>query len=268
MDMSKITRANTITFQNDSHTNEEDYVIIRNLSKKYEDIVALDNINLTIKGGELFGLLGPNGAGKSTMINILSGLLKPTSGSAIVRGFDVNSHANEMKKLIGVCPQEPAFFSYLSGRENAEFFGLMQGISKKKVRENLDKLLEKLGMYENADRLVGKYSGGMVRRISMIMALVHDPQILFLDEPTVAMDPQARHAVWDFIKELKTQHKTIILTTHYMEEAELLCDRIGIIDRGKLIELGTPAELLSKHNAQTLEDVFIKITGRKIREAI
>ena len=241
-------------------------IITDHLVKKYSDVTAVDDLNLQVDKGELFGLLGPNGAGKTTVINILCGLLKPTSGSAVVGGYDVQKEPAKVKELIGVCPQDTPIYPYLTGRENAELFGNLQGMPKEKLKKNVNILLQKLGLLDDSKRRVGKYSGGMKRRLNLIMALVHDPEIAFLDEPTVAMDPQSRHAVWDFIKELKNKGKTVILTTHYMEEAETLCDRVGIIDHGKLIALGSPTDLIREHNSKTLEDVFIQLTGRKIRE--
>ena len=239
---------------------------IENLTKKFEDVTAVDSLFLEIEKGELFGLLGPNGAGKTTVIKTLCGLLEPTSGSIWVGGFDVRREAAKVKELIGVCPQDTAAYSFLSGRENVELFGNLHTMPKEKLKKNIEELLEKMSLSEDAGRRLGKYSGGMKRRINLIMALVHDPEIAFLDEPTVAMDPQSRHAVWDFIRGLKERGKTIILTTHYMEEAEELCDRIGIIDHGKLIALGSPKQLKDKFNAKDLEEVFIGLTGRKIRE--
>jgi len=239
---------------------------IENLTKKFEDVTAVDGLYLEIEKGELFGLLGPNGAGKTTVIKTLCGLLEPTSGSIWVGGFDVRKEAAKVKELIGVCPQDTAAYSFLSGRENVELFGNLHTMPKEKLKKNIEDLFEKMSLTEDADRRLGKYSGGMKRRTNLIMALVHDPEIAFLDEPTVAMDPQSRHAVWDFIKGLKKRGKTIILTTHYMEEAEELCDRIGIIDHGKLIALGSPNQLKEKFNAKDLEEVFIGLTGRKIRE--
>ncbi|MEM2999440.1 MAG: ABC transporter ATP-binding protein [Candidatus Bathyarchaeia archaeon] len=223
---------------------------------------------MQVEKGELFGLLGPNGAGKTTIINILCGLLKPTSGSATVGGYDVQRHMTKVKELIGVCPQETALYPYLTGVENVELFGNLHVMNKEALKKRCGILLKKMGLEGEAKRRVDKYSGGMKRRLSLILALIHDPEIAFLDEPTVAMDPQSRHAVWDFIKELKKEDKTIILTTHYMEEAEELCDRVGIIDHGKLIALGVPEDLVSKNNVRNLEEVFIKLTGRKIREEI
>ena len=241
-------------------------IVIENLTKKFEDVTAVDGLSLEIEKGELFGLLGPNGAGKTTAIKVLCGLLEPSSGSAHVGGYDVRKDTSKVKELIGVCPQDTAAYSFLSGRENVELFGNLHAMPKEKLKKNTDGLLEKMSLAEDANRRFGKYSGGMKRRINLIMALVHDPEIAFLDEPTVAMDPQSRHAVWDFIRELKNRGKTIILTTHYMEEAEELCDRVGIIDNGKLIALGSPKQLKDKFKAKDLEEVFIGLTGRKIRE--
>ncbi len=244
----------------------ESAIETENLEKKFEDITAVSNLNLQISKGELFGLLGPNGAGKTTTINILCGLTKPTSGVAKVGGHDVQKETAKVKDLIGVCPQETAIYGYLTGEENVDLFGNLHTMKKATLKARKAMLLDKMGLVDDAKRKAEKYSSGMKRRLSLILALVHDPEIAFLDEPTVAMDPQSRHAVWDFIKELKKQDKTIILTTHYMEEAEELCDRVGIIDHGKLIALGTPQDLISGSNVKNLEEVFIALTGRKIRE--
>jgi ABC-2 type transport system ATP-binding protein len=243
-------------------------IVIENLVKKFEDVTAVDGVSLQVAKGELFGLLGPNGAGKTTTINILCGLVKPTNGSAKVGGYDVQKEPAKVKELIGVCPQETAIYPYLTGAENVELFGNLHAMNKETVKKRRDMMLEKMGLTQDAKRKAEKYSSGMKRRLSLILALIHDPQIAFLDEPTVAMDPQSRHAVWGFIKELKKEDKTIILTTHYMEEAEELCDRVGIIDHGKLIALGSPEDLISKNKVNNLEEVFIKLAGRKIREEI
>ncbi|MBU7031274.1 MAG: ATP-binding cassette domain-containing protein [Theionarchaea archaeon] len=247
---------------------EKDQIIIEHLTKTFEDITAVDDLSLNVPKGELFGLLGPNGAGKTTTLNVLCGITPPTKGTIIVGGYDVVRMPGKVKSLIGVCPQDTAVFSHLTGRENIQFFGNLHTLPRDRLAANVNMLLERIGFSDDADRRVSKYSGGMRRRINLAMALVHDPQIAFLDEPTVAMDPQSRHAVWDFIKELKKQEKTIILTTHYMEEAEELCDRVGIIDYGKLIALGSPDHLKDTYNARNLEGVFIELTGRRIREEV
>ncbi|MEM3873965.1 MAG: ATP-binding cassette domain-containing protein [Candidatus Bathyarchaeia archaeon] len=243
-------------------------IVMENVVKRFEDVVAVNGISLKVFCGELFGLLGPNGAGKTTTVSMLCGLLKPTSGFVWVGGYDVQRESAKVKGLIGVCPQETAVYPYLTGVENVELFGNLYALDKETLKSRRDMLLEKLGLTQDARRKVEKYSGGMKRRLSIVLALIHNPQIIFLDEPTIGMDPQSRHAVWDFLQELKKEGKTIFLTTHYMEEAEYLCDRVGIIDYGRLIALGTPKNLISKNNVNNLEEVFIKLTGRRIREEI
>ena len=173
----------------------EPAIVMENLVKKFEDVTAVDGINLQVSKGELFGLLGPNGAGKTTTINILCGLIKPTSGSAKVGGYNVQKDTAKVKDLIGVCPQETAIYPYLTGAENVELFGNLHAMNKESLKTRRDILLENMGLAGDAKRRAEKYSGGMKRRLSLILALIHDPQIAFLDEPTVAMDPQSRHAV-------------------------------------------------------------------------
>ncbi|MFX0059936.1 MAG: ABC transporter ATP-binding protein [Candidatus Hodarchaeota archaeon] len=235
---------------------------------KYETIKAVDDISFNIKRGELFGFLGPNGAGKTTTINILSGLLKPTEGTATIGGYDVLENLNKVKELIGICPQEPAIFKFLNGKENIELFGNLHSMQKEQLKERTQYLLKKLDLVEASKRKTKGYSGGMIRRLNLIIALINDPKIAFLDEPTVGMDPRARRATWEFIGTFKNTNKTIILTTHYIEEAEALCDRVAIIDYGKLIEIGPPQELMKKYQSDDLEGVFLKITGRRIMEGM
>ena len=239
---------------------------IDGLTKDYSDVRAVDGLTLAIHEAEVFGLLGPNGSGKTTTINCITGLLKPTKGRVRIGGFDVQTDGQKARALLGVSPQETAVYTTLTGRENVQLFGALYSVPKKLVNARVDQVMEKVGLMEDAGRRVGKYSGGMKRRVSIAMALVTDPKIVLLDEPTVGMDPQSRRAVWDFILELRDKGKTIILTTHYMEEAEELCDRVGIIDHGKLIALGSPSDLKAKYGARDLEDVFIQLTGRRIRE--
>jgi len=251
-----------------SSTMSEHAIKIESLTKRFGDIMAVDDLSLEIGWGELFGLLGPNGAGKTTVINVLSTLLEPTDGVAAVADNDVIFGADEVRRIIGVCPQEPAFYEHLTGRENIELFGDLHEVPKDLLRNRVETMLRKIGMEDDADRRAGQYSGGMIRRVSTVMALISDPKVALLDEPTVAMDPVSRRAVWDFIRELKNNGMAIVLTTHYMEEAEELCDRVGIIDQGKLIALGSPSELMEQHGAKDLEEVFIKLTGKKLREAV
>ncbi|UCH57058.1 MAG: ATP-binding cassette domain-containing protein [Candidatus Bathyarchaeota archaeon] len=243
-------------------------ISVVDLVKRYEDVTAVDGLSFDVHAGEIFGLLGPNGAGKTTTINILCGLLEPTSGEATVLGFDVQKEPSKIKERIGVCPQEPAYFSYLTGRENIELIGNLHCMERSELKERTDWLLKRVGLGEGSRRRAGKYSGGMIRRMSLVMALVNDPEIAFLDEPTVGLDPQSRRATWELIRSLKEKGSTVILTTHYIEEAEALADRVGIIDRGKLIALDTPQSLMEEHGAENLEEVFIKITGRRIREEV
>ena len=246
----------------------EPAIIIDNVTKRFDSVTALDELSLEIQYGELFGLLGPNGAGKTTLINVLATLLNATSGGAQVGGFDVEHDDANVRKIIGVCPQEPAFYGHLTGRENIELFGIFHDMPKSELKERTEEMIRKIGMEDHVDRKSKEYSGGMIRRISTVMSLIHGPKVALLDEPTVAMDPVARRAVWDFILELKQNGMAIVLTTHYMEEAEFLCDRVGIIDEGRLIALGTPKELMEANDAENLEAVFIKLTGKKLREAV
>jgi len=241
-------------------------IAIENLTKDFGDVIAVAGISLEVLEGEVFGLLGPNGSGKTTTINLLTGLLKPTAGRITVEGFDVQSQGPSAREVMGVSPQETAVCTYLSGRENVELFGDLYSVPRVSLPSRVDYAIEKVGLMDDADRRVSKYSGGMKRRVSIAMALVTDPKVVLMDEPTVGMDPQARRAVWDFILELSDRGKTIVLTTHYMEEAEELCDRVGIIDHGKLIALGPPDRLKTEYGARDLEDVFIQLTGRRIRE--
>jgi len=241
-------------------------VSIDGLTKEYGTVRAVDGLTLSIPAAEVFGLLGPNGSGKTTTINCLTGLLKPTRGAVRVLGFDARSQGLEARKVMGVSPQETAVYPYLTAEENVRLFGELYSVPKKALRARVDYVLEKVGLLDEAKHRVSKYSGGMKRRVSIAMALVTDPKVILLDEPTVGMDPQARRAVWDFIVELRDEGKTILLTTHYMEEAEELCDEVGIIDHGVLIELGSPGDLKAKYQARDLEDVFIQLTGRRIRE--
>ena len=212
------------------------------LIKEFDGLVAVNGVDLEIKKGELFALLGPNGAGKTTTIRMLCCLLRPTRGSASILGYDVVKTPFAVKRLIGVSPQETILSERLDCWENLALIGKVHGLSSNQVRRRSQELLETMGLMERAKDQVRKFSGGMKRRLSIAMALVSDPQVLFLDEPTLGLDPQARRAIWDYIAGLKGK-KTILLTTHYMEEADSLSDRIGIIDEGRVVALGTSQEL-------------------------
>ena len=236
--------------------------------RSFNDVKAVDGISFDVKKGELFGLLGPNGAGKTTTINMLCGLLKPTGGSCIVGGYDLKKDLNKVKELISVCPQEAAVFPFLTGKENIEYFGNMHMMSKEKINARTEELLKLLGLFEASGRKAKEYSGGMKRQLNLIVALINEPDILFLDEPTVGMDARVRRRTWEFINSINEQNRTIVLTTHYIEEAEALCDRVAIIDYGKLVALDSPKKLMEEHDAKNLEEVFLKITGRRILEGV
>ncbi len=220
------------------------------LTKIFNSVVAVDGIELNIKKGELFALLGPNGAGKTTTINMLCCLLKPTSGTATVMGYDINHQPFKIKEIIGVSPQETVLSEHLNSQENLNLIGKIHGISSGELKIRSQQLLQTMGLTGRAKDQVRKFSGGMKRRLNVMMALIHNPEVLFLDEPTLGLDPQARRAIWEYIVRLKGE-KTILLTTHYMDEADFLADRIGIMDEGKIVALGTSTELktsmLEKH---------------------
>jgi len=226
------------------------------LTKEFDSLVAVDGVNLEIKKGELFSLLGPNGAGKTTTIRMLCCLLKPTNGTASILGHDVVKTPFAVKKLIGVSPQDTILSERLDCRENLALIGKVHGLSSDEVARRSKELLETMGLMERAKDQVRKFSGGMKRRLSIAMALVSDPQVLFLDEPTLGLDPQARRAIWEYIAELKGK-KTILLTTHYMEEADFLSDRIGVIDEGRVVALGTSQEL--KTNLLEMRSMVVSI---------
>ena len=222
-------------------------IVVENLTKKFGDFTAVDGISFSVQKGELFGLLGPNGAGKTTTINMLSTLLKLTSGKAEVAGFDVASSKGDVRQSIGVVFQDPALDSNLTGKENLEFHGIMYGVPKKLREERINEVLKLVELEDKANVLVEKYSGGMKRRLEIARGLIHKPKVLFLDEPTIGLDAQTRRHIWDYIKKLKSEGDVaIILTTHYMEEADYLCDRVAIIDHGKIVVMDTPEKL--KHS--------------------
>jgi ABC-2 type transport system ATP-binding protein len=221
-----------------------DAIRVENLTKRFEDVTAVDQVSFSVSQGELFGLLGPNGAGKTTTINMLSTLLKPTSGFAEVAGFEVTKNRDSVRKSIGVVFQEPALDGKLTGRENLEFHSMMYGLSRDDRRRRVDDVLKLVELTDKAAVLVEKYSGGMKRRLEIARGLIHWPKVLFLDEPTLGLDAQTRRHIWDYVKKLnKDNNVSIILTTHYMEEADFLCDRIAIMDYGKFVALDTPSKL-------------------------
>ena len=230
----------------------------RDLVKRYKDITAVDNLNLEIRQGELFSLFGVNGAGKTTTIKMLTGLTKPTGGDAIVGGYSITKQPEQVKRLISISPQETAVAPNLSVKENLELICGIHGFSKEKTRRKIQELDRQFGLGTVLNRKAGKLSGGWQRRVSIAMALISEPQILFLDEPTLGLDVLARHDLWEVIRSLKCK-ATIILTTHYMEEAEALSDRIGIMKDGRLLTVGTSEELKEHAGTKDFEAAFVAI---------
>ena len=233
-------------------------ISIRSLTKEYKDVIAVNNLSLDIRKGELFALLGINGAGKTTLIKMLCCLTQPTQGDALIGGHSILSDAPAVKRIIGISPQETAVAPGLTVRENLELICGVHGFSKAETAEKIRALTEKLGLTAIIGKKAGKLSGGWQRRLSIAMALISDPEILFLDEPTLGLDVIARSELWDVIRALK-ENTTIILTTHYMEEAEALSDRIGIMKSGRLIALGTAEELMAQAGTDRFEDAFVAI---------
>jgi ABC-2 type transport system ATP-binding protein len=220
---------------------------VSGITKRYGQIAAVDNVSFDVTEGEFFGFLGPNGAGKTTLIRMLTTLLKPTDGHATVACCDVAKEPEKVRREIGVVPQAMTSDLDLTGYENMDIYGRFYGIASKERKERIYRLLEMVGLTARANDLVAAYSGGMRRRLEVARVLVHRPKILFLDEPTIGLDPQSRHVVWDFLKKLIEGDKmTVFLSTHYMEEAEALCNRVAIIDSGKIIAIGSPDELKSQ----------------------
>ena len=280
-------------------------LIFEGVRKTFADIVAVDDLTLTLHRGEVLGLLGPNGAGKSTTVNLAVGLIAPDAGRVVIDGAG-DPRRPGVRARLGVAPQALALYETLSGSENLRFFGEVYGLSGDGLRQRVAWSLAFVGLTERADDRVITYSGGMKRRLNLASALVHDPELILLDEPTVGVDPQSRNQIFDNILELKRLGRTLVYTTHYMEEAARLCDRVAIIDRGRLLALGTVPELLDRHGAQptlvaqtasgehriatteplaelnrlaatgtvttfhvervTLEQVFLQLTGRSLRD--
>ncbi|GAW92194.1 ABC transporter ATP-binding protein [Calderihabitans maritimus] len=274
---------------------------IRGLNKNYGQLRAVVDLNLKIEEGEIFGLLGPNGAGKTTTIRMLTMLTRPTSGEAFIAGYEVSRDLGRVKQVIGVVPQHMNLDQELTARENLELHGRLHKMPAAERRRRTAELLAFVELADRADDLVSKFSGGMKRRLMIARGLMHRPRVLFLDEPTIGLDPQARRRIWDLVRQMNGDGVTVLLTTHYIEEAELLCHRVGIMDHGRLIALGTPAELKERvgrfvveslnggqaaytlcrtreealrHAGQlaggvtiretSLEDVFIQLTGRRV----
>jgi ABC-2 type transport system ATP-binding protein len=244
---------------------------ISNLSKLYNDAetYSLNDFTMEVQEGDIFGLLGPNGAGKTTLISILCGLVKATSGSFTIDSLNYTANANAIKKIIGVVPQEYALYPTLTARENLMYFGSMYGLKGNNLSEQVIDSLELLGLLKFADKRIETFSGGMKRRVNLIAGILHNPKVLFLDEPTVGVDVHSKNVIIDYLKELNKKGTTIIYTSHHLSEAQDFCTHIAIVDRGIIYTQGTPKDLIAATaNARNLEDVFISLTGKELRDAI
>lgn len=242
---------------------------IKNLVKTYKNALrpAVNGISIQIKQGDFFGLFGPNGAGKTTTISILCGLLNSDAGSASINGLNVKDNREQLKQFIGVVPQEIALFPSLTARENLVYFGKMYGIKEPELSQRINQYLEVFGLLSNADRFLKTYSGGMKRRTNLIAGILHQPKLLFLDEPTVGIDVQSKAVINQFLKELNQNGTTIVYTSHHLKEAEAICTTVGIIDQGEMVTVGPPQQLIKDCNgAEHLEDVFLSLTGLALRD--
>ncbi len=240
---------------------------VKNLTKTFGDIKAVKDISFAVEKGEIFAFLGPNGAGKSTTIKMLTTLLTPTSGDISLNGFTVAKDPDAVRHSFGIVFQDPSLDDDLTAWENMEFHGVLYNLEKKLRRDRIEKLMRFVDLWDRKDSLVKTFSGGMKRRLEIARGLLHHPKVIFLDEPTLGLDPQTRNHMWNYLKELnKTEGTTVFFTTHYMEEADKVAGRIAVIDHGTIIASGTSAELKQKTGKATLEEAFLALTGHVIRE--
>ncbi len=239
----------------------------KNLVKKFDDITAVDDISFNVEKGEIFAFLGPNGAGKTTTIKMFTTLLHPTSGKILINGFDPVSSPDDVRCSFGIIFQDPSLDDELTAFENLEFHGVLYDVPKKIRRNRINELLRIVELEKRQNDLVKEFSGGMKRRLEIARGLLHHPAIIFLDEPTLGLDPQTRNHLWNYIKDMNQKEGiTVFFSTHYMEEADRMADRIAIIDNGKIVAEGTAQKLKEETNSETLEDAFLKLTGKQIRE--
>jgi len=240
---------------------------VENLVKRFGELTAVDNISFTVERGEIFAFLGPNGAGKTTTIKMLTTLLQPTSGSLELDGLDPTKHRDEVRKRFGVVFQDPSLDQDLTAWENMEIHGVLYGVPRKERRERATTLLQLFELWERRDALVKTFSGGMRRRLEIARGLLHTPKVLFLDEPTLGLDPQSRNQMWTHVKSLnETDNVTVFLTTHYMDEADRVATRIAVIDHGRVVAIGSSRELKDQTGTESLEDAFLALTGSSIRD--
>lgn len=245
----------------------QEIIEVKNLTKKFGDFTAVDDISFSVQSGERFAFLGPNGAGKSTTIKMLTTLLAPTAGTMHVAGHDPAHSANGVRQSIGIVFQDPSLDEDLTAWENMEFHGVLYGVQRTLRRERIDELLEFVDLHSRKNSLVKEFSGGMKRRLEIARGLLHHPKIMFLDEPTLGLDPQTRNHMWQYLQNLnKEESVTVFFTTHYMEEADKVAERIAVIDHGKIIAVGSGAQLKAQTNADSLEAAFLALTGSAIRE--
>jgi ABC-2 type transport system ATP-binding protein len=250
------------------HNDVSEHIIeVKDLKKTYPgNVEAVRGVSFSVRAGEFFGFLGPNGAGKTTTINMLVNLVKRTSGDITIDGLRLEQKPNEIYSRIGFAMQEVGLDETATAREMLELHGRLYHLPQERIQSQIDKLLKLVELEKVADRFTHTYSGGMRRRFDLALSLIHEPKILFLDEPTQGLDPHARQLIWNHLRELNKAGMTVFLTTHFMEEAEALCDRIAIMDKGQIVTEGTVPELLAKHAAKNLEDVFLKTTGSNLGE--
>lgn len=240
---------------------------VKGLVKKFGNFIAVDDISFSVSKGEIFAFLGPNGAGKTTTIKMLTTLLRPTSGEIIINGYNSLKDQDNIRHSFGIIFQDPSLDDDLTAFENMEFHGVVYGVEKKIRRERIESLMRFVELWDRRDELVKNFSGGMKRRLEVARGLIHHPKILFLDEPTLGLDPQTRTHIWNYIKELnKTEGMTVFFTTHYMEEVERYGQRIAIIDHGKIISQGNLSQLKEETLTSSLEEAFLKLTGSAIRD--
>ena len=245
----------------------ENIIEIKNLTKKFKDFTAVDDITFNVKKGEIFAFLGPNGAGKTTTIKMLTTLANPTSGSILINGYNPAKQQHEARASFGIVFQDPSLDDELTAYENMDLHGMLYKVKIRDRRERIKQLLEFVELWDRRNDLVKHFSGGMKRRLEIARGFLHHPKVLFLDEPTIGLDPQTRNHIWDYLKKMnKEEGITVFLTTHYMEEADKVSDRIAIIDHGKIIAQGTSEELKKQTNTDYLEDAFLALTGTEIRE--
>jgi ABC-2 type transport system ATP-binding protein len=240
---------------------------VENLSKKFGEVVAVDDISFEVEAGEIFAFLGPNGAGKTTTIKMLTTLLKPTSGTISIDGLDPATQPNEVRKRFGIVFQDPSLDQELTAYENMELHGVLYHVPRKIRHERIEMLLKLFELWDRRKAYVKEFSGGMKRRLEIARGFLHTPKILFLDEPTLGLDPQSRNQLWTHVKNLnKTEGVTVFLTTHYMDEAERVAERLAIIDHGKIVAQGSPQELREQTATDSLEGAFLALTGSSIRD--